>query len=276
MLFDLKTGKRRRVVQIVFGFLAFIFFISFVGFGIGSDVSGGIFDAIGLGGGDGSSNPQYEQQIEDANETLETDPKNQPALLALAGAYFRSATETGVSVNQQTGLIEVTEEARADLEQSIDAWERYLATKPRRPDTNAAAQAAESYRYLLDADGAAKAQAIVAEAQGTSSAYAQLALYLYADGNSRPATRPGTGRSPPPTPPTAPRCARTWTASPSRREAAAADRAGAVAGPGPGRRRGRRPGDRGPVRRPFRVGPGAGARSLSRGDPSSYDPVAGR
>ena len=50
MLFDLKTGKRRRVVQVVFGFLAFIFFISFVGFGIGSDVSGGLFDAIGLGG----------------------------------------------------------------------------------------------------------------------------------------------------------------------------------------------------------------------------------
>jgi hypothetical protein len=50
MIFDLKSGKRRRVVQVVFGFLAFIFFISFVGFGIGSDVSGGIFDAIGLGG----------------------------------------------------------------------------------------------------------------------------------------------------------------------------------------------------------------------------------
>jgi hypothetical protein len=44
------------------------------------------------------------------------------------------------------------------------------------------AQAAESYRYLLDADGAAEAQAIVAEAQDSSSAYAQLAIYLYADG----------------------------------------------------------------------------------------------
>ena len=57
MIFDLKSGKRRRVVQIVFGFLAFVFFISFVGFGIGSDVSGGIFDAIGLGGNDTSSTP---------------------------------------------------------------------------------------------------------------------------------------------------------------------------------------------------------------------------
>lgn len=182
MIFDLKSGKRRRVVQVVFGFLAFIFFISFVGFGIGSDVSGGIFDAIGLGGGDSASTPEYEQQIEDANETLETDPENERALLDLSGAYYRSATETGVTVNPQTGVIEISEESRADLEQSIAAWERYIETKPKRPDTTAAAQAAESYRYLLDPDGAAGAQAIVAKAQGTSSAYAQLALYLYADG----------------------------------------------------------------------------------------------
>ena len=68
------------MVQVVFGFLAFIFFISFVGFGIGSDVSGGIFDAIGLGGGDSASTPEYEQQIEDANETLD-GPDNERALL---------------------------------------------------------------------------------------------------------------------------------------------------------------------------------------------------
>jgi ribosome-associated translation inhibitor RaiA len=182
MIFDLKSGKRRRVIQVVFGFLAFIFFISFVGFGIGSDVSGGIFDAIGLGGGDSASTPEYEQQIEDANETLETDPENERALLDLAGAYFRSATETGITVNPETGVIEISEDSRSDLEQSIAAWERYQETKPQRVDTTAAAQAAESYRYLLDADGAAEAQRIVAEAQDSSSAYAQLAIYLYADG----------------------------------------------------------------------------------------------
>jgi hypothetical protein len=183
MLFDLKsTAKRRRTVQIVFGFLAFIFFISFVGFGIGSDVSGGIFDAIGLGGDDSSSSPQYEQQIDDANGALETDPKDPRALLELTDAYFRSATETGVTINPQTGVPEIAESSRADLEQSIAAWERYLDTKPRRPETTGAAQAAEAYRYLLDADGAAKAQAIVADSQQTSSAFAQLAIYLYADG----------------------------------------------------------------------------------------------
>jgi tetratricopeptide (TPR) repeat protein len=182
MLFDLKSGKRRRVVQVVFGLLAFLFFISFVGFGIGSDVSGGIFDALGLSGDDGGSTPQFEQQIEDANATLESDPNNERALLDLASAHFQSATASGVSINPQTGVIEISEESRADLEQSIAAWERYLETDPQRPDTTAAAQAAESYRYLLDADGAARAQRIVAEDQKTSSAYFQLAIYLYAAG----------------------------------------------------------------------------------------------
>lgn len=183
MIFDLKSGKRRRVVQVVFGFLAFIFFISFVGFGIGSDVSGGIFDAIGIGGGDSSSSPQYEQQIEDANETLESDPANERALLALSSAYFRSATDSGVTVDPQTGVPDLSEEARTDLERSVDAWQRYLDTKPKRPQATAAAEAAQAYQLLLDPAGAAKAQQIVADDQRTSAAYAQLAYFLYANGD---------------------------------------------------------------------------------------------
>src|SRR6187455_2056757 len=103
MLFDLKSGKRRRVVQVVFGFLAFIFFISFVGFGIGSDVTGGIFDAIGIGGGSNSNDPQYEEQIDDAEATLESDPDNQKALLDLVRYHYLSATSEGVETDPTTG-----------------------------------------------------------------------------------------------------------------------------------------------------------------------------
>ena len=89
MIFDLKTGKRRRVVQVVFGFLAFIFFISFVGFGVGSDVTGGIFDALGIGGGSSSSDPQYEQQIEDAQSAVDQNPKDGSAYGDLIAALLR-------------------------------------------------------------------------------------------------------------------------------------------------------------------------------------------
>jgi hypothetical protein len=182
MLFDLKSGKRRRVIQIVFGFLAFIFFISFVGFGIGSDVSGGIFDAIGLGGGDSSQSSQYEEQIEDAETTLETDPENERALTDLVRYHFLSATESGVSTDPATGTTSITEESRAQLEQAAAAWDDYIATKPRNPDVGVAANAAQAFVLLADADGAAAAQRVVAEGQDTAAAYGQLAFYLYADG----------------------------------------------------------------------------------------------
>ena len=102
MLFDLKSGKRRRVVQVVFGFLAFIFFISFVGFGIGSDVTGGIFDAIGLGGGNSSGDPQYEEQIEDAEAAIAANPDDADAYADLIAAYFGSA-QSGITVDETTG-----------------------------------------------------------------------------------------------------------------------------------------------------------------------------
>jgi tetratricopeptide (TPR) repeat protein len=183
MLFDLQSGKRRRVVQVVFGFLAFIFFISFVGFGIGSDVTGGIFDAIGLGGGSNSSDPQYEQQIEDAENTLETDPTNQQALLDLVRYHYLSATAEGGSTDPTTGQTSITDDANAELEQAAQAWTDYLKTDPKNTDLSTAANAAQVFVLLGDADGAAQAQAIVAEGQNTASAYGQLAFYYYAAGD---------------------------------------------------------------------------------------------
>ncbi len=182
MIFDLKSGKRRRVVQIVFGFLAFVFFISFVGFGIGSDVSGGIFDALGIGGNDSSGNTQYESQIEDAEEALTANPQDETALLDLVRYHFLSATEEGVTTDPATGATEITEDSRADLERAIQRWEDYLETKPPEPDVGAATNVSQAYVLLGDADGAASAQEIVAESQNTSAAYGQLAFYFYADG----------------------------------------------------------------------------------------------
>ena len=181
MLFDLKSGKRRRVIQVIFGLLAFVFFISFVGFGIGSDVSGGIFDAIGIGN-DSSGSSQYEDQIEDAEETLETTPGDEQAMLDLVRYNFLAATEEGIEQNPQTGAVEISEESRAGLEATVAAWDDYLATDPRNPDSGAASNAAQAFQLLGDFDGAAQAQRIIAEDSKSAAQYATLAQYLYADG----------------------------------------------------------------------------------------------
>jgi hypothetical protein len=181
MLFDLKSGKRRRVVQVVFGFLAFVFFISFVGFGIGSDVTGGIFDAIGLGGSSNSSDPQFDEQIEDAQDAIEANPENGNAYADLIAAYYSSAS-TGIQTDQSTGQVSISEDAHGDLEKAAQGWDDYLATKPDKVNVTAAASAVKVFYFLNDPSGAAEAQEVLAEDQKTASAYAQLAQFLYIDG----------------------------------------------------------------------------------------------
>jgi tetratricopeptide (TPR) repeat protein len=183
VLFDLKTGKRRRVIQVVFGFLAFIFFISFVGFGIGSDVSGGIFDALGLGSGGGTSgSPQFDERIEAAEEKLAADPKDERALLALAEVRYQ-AGQFDLEQDPETGQAVLTDESRAQFEEALDAWERYLALDPKEPKADTAALVTQAYVQLGDAAGAAEAQRIVAEDNPSGGTLANLAFYLYAAGN---------------------------------------------------------------------------------------------
>jgi hypothetical protein len=190
MLFDLKSGKRRRVVQVVFGFLAFLFFISFVGFGIGSDVTGGIFDALGVGGSNSSGDPQYEQQIEDAQAAIEANPDDEDAYAELIAGYFGSA-QAGISIDETTGQQSISTDAQNDLRQAAQAWNDYMATKPKQVSVTVAGNAVQVFVLLNDATGAAEAQAVVAEDQNTAASYAQLALYLFADGQIKEGTAAG-------------------------------------------------------------------------------------
>jgi hypothetical protein len=182
MLFDLSSGKRRRVVQVIYAMLALLIGGGLVLFGIGGGGNGGLLDAFGIGGDGGSSaNPQYEQQISDYEAKLQQDPQDASALLGLLRTHYLSATSSGVSTDAQTGQISISEDAHTELEQAAEAWQKYLKTEPERPNTSAASNAVQVYQLLNDASGAAEAQRIVADAQRSSAAYGQLAFYLYAD-----------------------------------------------------------------------------------------------
>jgi hypothetical protein len=183
MLFDLSSGKRKRVVQVVYATLALLMGGSLVLFGIGSDAPGGILDAVGLGSNsDTDTEPQYEDQIKNAEAKLQTDPENPQALLNLTRYHYLSANSK-ISSDPTTGAVDIPPEAQNELEDSIDAWTRYLDTKPAKPDATVAANATQAYVLLNDAAGAAEAQGIVAEEQNSAAAYGQLAYFLYADFN---------------------------------------------------------------------------------------------
>ena len=184
MLFDLR-GKRKRVVQVSYAFLAAIFLVGFIGIGIGSGNStGGILDAVGLGGGSsgGSLDDQFDGQIENANQRLATNPKDAAALLALSKyEYFKA--KQGITTDPNTGVPTVSEDAHTELGKSVDAWERYLKANKGEPSPGIAAQIVQAYYFLDDAQGAADAQRIVAENQPSSGSYGQLAFYLYFAGS---------------------------------------------------------------------------------------------
>jgi hypothetical protein len=181
MLFDLSSPRRKNVVRVVYGALALLFAGGFIFFGIGSEGGGGgLFDGIFGDGGSGSTAEQFEQQVEDAEEKLESDPEDQRALQELA--YYR--TQSGISQLEQdesTGLPVVNEDARGELEAAIDAWNRYLDTNPNKPDLATATQIVQAYVLFDDASGAAQTQEVLAEADPSSNTFGTLANYLYAD-----------------------------------------------------------------------------------------------
>jgi hypothetical protein len=149
MLFDIR-GRRKRVIQVVYALLAGLFLIGFVGFGIGNGGgSGGILDAIGLGGGDsGTGSAQFDTQISNAKAKAKKDPKDPKPQLELAKVYFL-AGNSAVEQDPQTGQATVTADAATEFQSSVDAWERYLKLNGnKQPDAGAAAQIFRAYQGL--------------------------------------------------------------------------------------------------------------------------------
>ncbi len=181
MLFDLSSPRRKNVVRVVYGGLAVLFAGGFIFFGIGSESGGGgLFDGIFGDGDGGDTAEQFKQQIEDAEAALETNPADEKALATLAEYRYLSG-QAQLDVDEATGAPILTEEARGEFEAAIDAWARYLETDPQRPDVGAAGQVVQAYVLLGNAEGAADAQEILAEANPSAGAYSTLAYYRYAD-----------------------------------------------------------------------------------------------
>jgi tetratricopeptide (TPR) repeat protein len=78
---DLFFQRLRRQAKWMFVFLALVFGVGFVAFGVGSDVQGGIADVLGVGGS-GSGQPS----VSDAEDRLDKNPNDTQAMRDLATA----------------------------------------------------------------------------------------------------------------------------------------------------------------------------------------------
>ena len=185
MLFDLR-GKRRRAVQVTYAGLAALMAIGLVGAGIGSDVSGGVFDIFT---GDDSAdvsdaNKAVQKRIDAANARLKANPRDQAALVQVVrGHYTLAATDT----DRETGAF--GEEGKKELEKAGAAWQRYLATKPEKVDPALATLMTTAYgpTALNKPQEATQAAEIVAEARNDATSYIQLLQYATLAGQKRKA-----------------------------------------------------------------------------------------
>lgn len=182
MLFDLRSPGRRRTIKTVYVSLALLMGGGLVLFGIGGEVSGGVVDAItgsSNRGDDGSERLREREQR--ALAATRADPRDAAAWGELARARFQLAS-AGDNFDSQTGAF--TAAGRAKLQEATDAWERHVELAE-EPDDRLAAVISQAYIELDEPAKAADAQEVITEARPRPAAFAQLAIYAYAAGQTR-------------------------------------------------------------------------------------------
>jgi hypothetical protein len=180
MLFDLR-GRRRRAVQATYLTLAILMGGGLVLFGIGGDVSGGLFDAFKDNKGSGGDE-QAQKRIERNQKVLAANPRSVVALKALVRDEYQAASS---QLGQQD--VSFPKESRDELRAAGRYWQRYLVLEKGKPDSALATVALRVYdpTALNQPKEALKAATIVAENQRNSAAYLRVVQYASLAGDKR-------------------------------------------------------------------------------------------
>lgn len=185
MLFDLRSRGRRTTVRVVYGALAVIFVLFFVGAGVGAGL--GFNYNIGELISGGGSTKTYGAAVEKAEKQTKREPDNPAAWAARVEAELRKSSEAEFS-NQTTGGF--TTQGKKLLNRIQESWERYLALEPKNPSP------ALAHRMInvLGEGGAenpaaeVRALQIVIPSESPSVVlYTELAQYSYQASNTRQA-----------------------------------------------------------------------------------------
>ena len=187
MLFDLRGRGRRRTVQAIYLSLAILMGGGLVLFGIGSNQSGGIVDAVvgEGGGGGGTATEELDKRIEAALVKARATPREPAVWADLARLRYQRAGLDGIAADDVT----YTTKGKVKLSLAADAWERHLALDPKQPDARVARLMVQAYDTggLAEPVKAMQAMQVVtaAEKPPSSNLYAQLARLAYTAGETR-------------------------------------------------------------------------------------------
>ena len=135
----------------------------------------------GVGGGDTSAQ-RFTKQEKAALVKTQANPQDAAAWAALARARFQLA---GSGANFDAAKSTFTKKGIAQLNSAGDAWERYLALNPKKPDDRVASLMVQAFGALNKPDKAAEAQEVITEARPTAATFTQLAIFAYQAGQTR-------------------------------------------------------------------------------------------
>jgi len=192
MLFDLRSGRRRNVVKVVYATLAVLMglslFLVIGGFNIAE-----LFNNPGAGDVAG----QYEDDAARFEKKLQKNPEDSALLLNLTRARTNAANSLYEVGPQEERIL--TPEAQQQLRLAADAWERYLDSTDEPAAAGAQLMAptmitlaefsrnnVESNEYV---EAAVEAAAIVADKRPNLNSLSILALYTALLGEKKKAEK---------------------------------------------------------------------------------------
>jgi hypothetical protein len=178
MLFDLRSRGRRRIIQVVYGFLAVLIGGGLVFFGVGGGAgsTGLLSQLANQGTGSASGIKIDETAAAKAQRAVKRDPSSVAAWDRYARAVFTLADTNYVTT--ESGF---TAAGAKELAVFKRAWYHYLSLNPTKPDSALAADVAFAFGESgIDEFAVAESgQEIVAENDNSADEYAQLAAYAF-------------------------------------------------------------------------------------------------
>lgn len=183
MLFDLR-GRRRRAVQVTYLMLALLMGGGLVLFGVGGSVSGGLLDAFKGGGGGSSGDSALRDRVNNQEERLAANPRNEAVLQNLVRDYYSLATS-----QRDRGSAGFPDDAKDELRKAGSYWQRYTQVVKEEPSADTAVIALQVYDVgaLNKPKEAAKAAAIIARDSNDVASYLRLVSYAALAGDTRTA-----------------------------------------------------------------------------------------
>jgi hypothetical protein len=180
MLFDLRSPHRRRVIKVVYVFLALLIGGGLIFFGVGTgNNSGGLLSNVGGGGGSANGANAYTQALATAQKKAKAAPNDPAAWAAVGKATFNLAQLPANYVTNQ-GYTASGHTVLANLKQ---AWTKYLALAPAKPDVTFADEVVAAFGSppgIADYKTAESGQEVVASSLSTQyTQYEYLAYYAY-------------------------------------------------------------------------------------------------